>query len=1713
MIHIKGARQNNLKRITLSIPTGNIIAITGVSGSGKSSFAIDTLYAEGQRRYIETFSPYTRQFLERISRPDVERIENIPPSVAIGRKFPAKTGRSTVATASGISDYLKLLFPRISELHCERCGRKVEKESAFSVWEKIKKYEGKRAIICFSAFLDEKKKKELISKGFTRAYMDGETADIERLHGEAYIVVDRLRISSEKKERIIDSVEQAFRFGDTVCLFIEDKKLLFSKILLCPYCKIKYRNPFPALFSFNNPVGACKRCNGFGRIIDIDLGLVIDEDLSIKDGAIRIWRGKEEFFDLLYFCKEKGIPVDVPFRKLDEEHRRLIIDGTDGFYGIRGYFRWLEKKRYKLHVRVYLSRYRDYVLCPECGGKRFTKEALLYKINGLSIADIYGLSIDEAKEFFDSIKVSEKASLLILNEIRQRLSYLQKVGLGYLTLERQSKTLSAGELQRLSLTSALSSSLVDSLYIIDEPSFGLHPRDTERLIETIRRIRDMGNTVIVIEHDPQIIKSSDLILDLGPGAGENGGRIVYFGPFDGIKEGLTADYLKGKKSIPVPEKRRKPKDFLYIRGAGEHNLKDINVRIPLHLFVCITGVSGSGKSTLAEEIIYKGIKWIKGEKVGKPGRFKEIIGAEKISDVILVDQSPIGKTPRGNILTYTKAMDTIRKIFSETDSAKKKGLSPSYFSFNVPGGRCETCKGEGFERIEMQFLPDIFVRCPDCKGKRYKDEVLEIRYKGKSIVDVFDMTVDDAIRFFSDNQDVIKRLSPLSEIGLGYLRLGQPINTLSGGEAQRLKLSRFLSEAKKDVLLIVDEPTEGLHPDDIKKLIDVFHRLVDSGISLIVIEHNLDVIKNADWIIDLGPEGGKYGGEVVAEGEPEDIMKVEKSYTGRYLKSYIEGKKEPIRKEKKTLPPFIFIKGARENNLKNIDLAIPRKKLVVITGVSGSGKSSLVYDVIFSEGQRRYLECLSPYIRQYIKKVERADVDYITGIPPTVAIEQRISQEGKRSTVGTITEIYHFLRLLFSKIGKAFCPRCGKELKRMNEEEIIRDVIEKYREKEAIILVPKVLRRKGIFREIFEKAKKKGIRNARIDGKILEIKENIFLERYKEHTVELVFGKTPCTKKLLSEAINEGDGTIIILDGNEEKIFSKDGICPQCKEGFGEIDPLLFSFNTKHGACEMCDGFGEIDGDVCPECHGSRLNRKALSVKIHGYSIWDMTRIPAKDLFSLLRSIPFSEREKKIAEPILKEIFSRLSFMERLGISYLSLSRSADSLSGGEAQRVRFSAQLGSNLSGVCYILDEPTIGLHPRDTEKLIDALKMLRDKGNSVIVVEHDEDVIKSADYVIEIGPGAGKDGGRVVAKGTVEQIKKAKDSVTGKFLCCKHKITSRLRPYKERPKLKVIGAYEHNLKGIDVEFPLNTLICVTGVSGSGKSSLIKDVLYEGMKQLLSGKKISVKCRSIEGWHHIKRVSQVDHRPIGKTPRSIPASYIGIYDQIRRLFSATEDAKKKGYTASRFSFNREEGRCKMCKGFGYIKVSMSFLPDVYVRCEMCEGKRFESETLSVKYKGKDISEVLEMTFDEARDFFSSIPELKSIISLVCDIGLGYLKLGQPSHTLSGGEAQRIKLVREIAINSKDTLYILDEPTTGLHVSDIRKLTDILQRIVDMGNTVIVIEHNLELIKEADYIIDLGPEEAERGGLVVAKGSPYEILEADTYTAKALRDYLRTYS
>lgn len=1753
-IRIIGAKQNNLKDLVLDLPRDQLIAITGVSGSGKSSLALDTLYAEGQRRYVETFSPYARQFLDRLDRPRVEAIIGIPPAIAIEQGNRIRSSRSTVGTVTELADHLKLLYARAGVLHCQQCGRSVGEDTPETIWSSLSSIPDQTSVLITFPLNRDKRTTEEVRRylwrhGFRRLWHQERIVhlDEESTPAEDYleVLVDRTVWSPENRKRVLDSLEQAFHFGDgkLAVIFPPNERHLFSATNHCAFCDISYPSASPYLFSFNSPLGACKICRGFGRVIDVDLDLVIpDKSLSLEEGAIKPWgTTRMEYYDLMDFCDLVGIPTDVPYMTLSPAQQEAVIEESDEFYGVRGFFNWLETKTYKMHVRVFLSRYRAYNTCSACGGSRFKSHTLLYRVGDMNIAEVNRMPIVRALDFFREVAETLKtdpASSLVCGEIIARLTYLSEVGLGYLSLDRSSRSLSGGEVQRVHLTRALGSPLVNTLYVLDEPSVGLHPRDNQRLVNILRALTRQRNTVVVVEHDPEIIRASDYLVDLGPGAGEQGGEAVFVGPSKNVSSAnnsRTASYLTGRSRPSRPTKRRKPSSNYWLRllGIKAHNLQNLDVDVPLGLMVAVTGVSGSGKSTLVEEVLYRNWLRTKGLATETPGHCRDIRGWGHIDDVVFVDQQPIGRSPRANLLTYTGALTPIRELFARTELARLRNYTPGHFSFNAPGGRCEACAGQGFERVEMQFLADLFLECAVCKGRRFREEILEISYRGFSIGQVMDLTLNEALDLFADEPRITRALSSLRDVGLDYLRLGQPISTLSGGESQRLKLARSLRlNGQRNTLIILDEPTTGLHADDIRLLVKTLNQLVDSGSTVLVVEHNLDVVQSADYVIDLGPEGGDEGGQLVATGTPEELTKYEASHTGRFLTRYWEGTEQAIPISRLQKSPddngTIKICGAREHNLRNLTLDLPREQLVVITGVSGSGKSTLAFNVLFAEGQRRYLDSLSTFARQYLPVLDRPEAEEISGVPPTVAIDQRSSQMGPRSTVATITEIYHYLRLLFSKVGEPHCPTCGQAISAMSPEEITRDLRQQFKGKPLLLFAPKVMGRKGFHRQVLDRAVVQGYEQVRIDGQIRSLDPMPKLTRFQEHDVEIVIRKWKRFSKKdeieLAQAVDEalavGDGQLIAWGGDREEVFySRRLTCGRCHRGMPSLDPRLFSFNSRHGFCKSCEGIGRrknsLDGLICSVCKGARLNEIALSVKIEGMNIWEVCARSVSSARTLFGSWQFSGREADIARPLLDEMLNRLHFLEQVGLEYLHLDRSADTLSGGEAQRIRLAAQMGSNLRGVCYILDEPTIGLHPRDNEKLLQTLTDLKQKGNSIVVVEHDEETIRRADHLVDLGPGAGRNGGRLVASGTLVDLQKTPQSVTGSYFNGdgRRRLTSQERMPDAGNWLKLRGAKARNLKNIDVSVPLGTFTCVTGVSGSGKSTLVEETLYKALATKLHSSELQPGVhQELAGWKHLDRVMEVDHSPIGRTPRSVPATYVGVYNDIRRLFALTPEARARGYGPGRFSFNVATGRCETCKGQGQVRVEMAFLPDVYVRCEQCSGHRYNSETLAVRYKGKNIAEVLEMTLEEAADFFEAVGKIYRSLQLLVDLGLGYLSMGQPSPTLSGGEAQRLKLANELAKNHRArTLYILDEPTTGLHIADVERLVAVLQALVERGHTLVVIEHNLELIKAADHIIDLGPEGGDSGGEVVACGSPRELLSQTerSYTARYLKAYL----
>jgi len=2018
-IRLRGVRQNNLQGFDLDLPLGKYIVVTGLSGAGKSSLVFDTLHAEGQRRYVETFSAYTRQFLELLPKPRVDSIENIRPSIAIQQTNTVKTSRSTVGTMTELTDFFKVWFSQVAECFDPETGEKVEDDNPQTIWRKVQSaLPESTALVVFRVTRPANLKWEeimagLAAQGYTRALIS--TGDQEYRaekiaalspQPDILVVQDRVTVSAETRGRVIEAVEAAMHFGHgEVFIFRETSAGRFaesghySRGLHSPETGRVFRQPTPALFSFNSPLGACPLCRGFGRTIDVDYRLAIpDHSLSLDDGAIKPWEGEiygESKRDLYVYAKRLKIPTNVPFVSLTPGQKDFIVNGDPDYgkpgkswphawYGLKGFFRYFESKTYKMHVRVFLSRYRAYNRCPSCGGARLQPEALCWKWRNRTLPGLYQLPVTDLLDLVEGARESTRlpgrgethSADLAYDSIVTRLRYLQQVGLGYLTLDRASRTLSGGEVERVNLTACLGTSLVDTLFVLDEPSVGLHPRDIDRLIGIIRSLTGAGNTVIVVEHDEAMIRAADHVIEVGPEPGRQGGRIVFQGSVEALLRSpasITGAYLSGRRRVEPPEFRRPvsgaldriaPRDaealtsapWLRFTDVSKHNLRNLSFRVPLRRLVCLSGVSGSGKSTLLDNVIFQGLLARRHQMPEDPASIGEIHSDLEFSEIVLVDQSPVSRTPRSNPALYSEAWERIRDLYAATPAAQEAGYTASSFSFNSGDGRCDHCQGLGYERIEMQFLSDVFVPCAVCEGRRFKPEVLAITWNGRSVADLLNTTIDDALPLFAAHPDIQRRLGALAGVGLGYLTLGQPLNTLSGGEAQRLKLVRYLGTLTSDetpnskfqtpkneatgiprpesksqnsklqtqnskpktqnpefrtlnpeprtqnpeprtlnpeprtlnpepapqpssgALLLLDEPTTGMHKHDVKRLLAVLQSLVDRGHSVIVIEHNLDVLLAADWIIEVGPDAGVDGGRIVAEGTPEEVARTGTA-TSPFLRAALafcnvlrdkaagaaglpsDGAETgvcPVERMVAEDPlgatigrtkeghAEISVIGARENNLKNLSVTIPHHQMTVVTGVSGSGKSTLAFDIVFAEGQRRFMESMSPYARQFVEQLPRPAIDRLTGIPPTVAIEQRITRGSRKSTVATITEVAQYLRLLYARLGVQHHPESDRPVTPLSPAQLrllLARVLAgpKARRSRHLYLCSPVIRgRKGHHQPITTWIASQGYELMRVDGRLVRVADFQKLDRYKEHDIEVVVcdlkggaGAPPKAKsskletvssrpnanslklgsaEALGRALQIGKGACFLLssEGVVLSWFSTTRTDRVTGESFPELDPKHFSFNSPKGWCPVCRGHGRVydwmlkpeededlppeiadlarggdgegGGTPCPACHGERLNRVSRAVKL-GFrtgpplSLPALLHLPPAGLLARLRRLDLDARGRAVTMDIVPQIEERLKFLDHVGLGYLSLERPTQTLSGGEAQRIRLAAQLASNLSGVLYVLDEPSIGLHARDNERLIGTLEALRDKGNTLLVVEHDDVMMERADRIIDLGPGAGTHGGELVANDTPANIKRDRLSLTGLYLGrgLPHPMRGAYReipnskfqtpnlplethnpeprtlnpePNTQNPKpktqnqkpaageawLTLSGARHRNLRNVDLRIPHGRLIMVCGPSGAGKSTLFGDLLRPAVacaikhrKSRLSGREFArlggffgepsaagppgsatnqadrspPAFADLQGAAGFKSVIEVDQAPIGKTPRSTPATYLGIFDLIRQFFASLPDAKIRGYTASRFSFNTAGGRCETCQGAGRIRLEMAFMPDTYLPCDGCSGLRYGPDLAEITWKGKNVGQVLQLTFEEAAGFFSFHARLGEVCRLMCDCGLGYLTLGQISPTLSGGEAQRLKLVSELARGLQTftersrgvqprNLYLLEEPTIGLHLSDCEKLIGVLHRLVDQGHTVVVIEHHLDLLAEADYIVELGPGGGPEGGKILYQGA-----------------------
>jgi len=1977
-IVIKGAREHNLRDVSLVLPRNQLICLTGVSGSGKSSLAFDTLFAEGQRRYVESLSSFARQFLGQMPKPDVDAIDGLSPSISISQKTSGQNPRSTVGTITEIYDFLRVLYARVGQGHCPGCNRPITAQTQEQIIGRILQLPQGTAVSILAPLIRGQKGEHrdlfenLLKQGFARARVDGQVVSLtdrlaldRQMRHNIEVVVDRLKISANVRTRLAEAVEVALKLGDgnliaavqggsdalpaldlpadAVAQQTDSLDIQLSAHYACTHCNRSFEPPSPQLFSFNSPQGMCPSCDGLGEVFTFDPELLVTRpDLSFQQGCFEIigkwremgrWRrhifqGVAETIERLDDL-EPGHLLETAWEDLEPKYRQMLLYGTGDLhitfswssggsshkYGGRweGIINELRNKHRnatsKLQRRQF-EKYMQVVRCGECGGSRLNSQARAVTLTtehpkfaeqaSLTLPQVCSLAVSDAADFFAQLQLNATGQAIAaeaLKEVRGRLGFLMNVGLDYLSLDRTAPSLSGGESQRIRLAGQIGCGLVGVLYILDEPSIGLHPRDNTRLIDTLTQLRDMGNTVVVVEHDEETMRASDHLIDFGPGPGVRGGEVVAAGNLENVVKSprsLTGKFLSGEDKIEVPARRRTPgEQWLRIVNARQNNLKNVTVELPLGTFICVTGVSGSGKSSLVNDVLSEALWRDLNGGEGHPGEHDRIEGMDFLDKLIAIDQSPIGRTPRSNPATYIKVFDEIRKLYMQLPEAKARGYREGRFSFNVKGGRCEACEGNGSNKLEMDFLADVWVTCPVCEGHRFNRETLQIRFKGKSIAEVLEMDVQQALEHFENVPKVREKLQTLHDVGLDYLKLGQASPTLSGGEAQRVKLARELTKRSTGkTLYLLDEPTTGLHFADVKLLLKVLHNFVEAGNTVLVVEHNLDVIKTADWIIDMGPEGGAAGGEVLVAGTPEDVAACPRSHTGRALAEVLGTKPaQPVkastngksagngratnganRIERIT---SIKVRGARQHNLKDVDVEVPRDQMTVLCGPSGSGKTSLAMDTIYAEGQRRYVESLSSYARQFVSQVSKPQFEHIEGLSPAIAIEQKNLGSTPRSTVGTVTEIYDYLRILFARLGTPYCPDCDLPIGTQTVDEIVDKLMALEEGTRLYLMAPLEVQVGEKYETHWDDLRSRGYQRIRVNGQTYSLDDPPKIDRRRKHEVDVVIDRIVIRAESrgriadsVEGALSLGQGVLRVataLDDVAEakwpvQTHSQHLACDHCGRSFEPLTPHHFSFNSPLGWCESCEGLGVqtganpaalihdprmslaegavalwpdvqlplfqvmleafcehtgipadkpfeslsakqrriimhglgeewidvypsgrgkrtaplfrfqykglypaleeasklsprlrsrlehlVDEVECATCGGSRLREDAAAYRFQTKTLDDVCRTPLGMLLEQVNSWQLGEREQKIAGELVREITNRLTFLVDVGLDYLTLGRPGPTLSGGEAQRIRLASQVGSGLTGVLYVLDEPTIGLHPRDNGRLIRALNRLRDLGNTLLIVEHDKEVIAGADQLLDFGPGAGRHGGTVVAKGTPAQVAKRKTSVTGPYLsggksigipinrrmpsliaapveadpaATKGKATAKrgkkkatrkaaaeaAPPLREAPRrldfdaLRILGARHHNLRGIDVEIPLGALVAVTGVSGSGKSSLIDDILYRALsKRLHRASTFPGAHDALKGVNKINKVIRVDQQPLGNTPTSNPATYTGAFELIRELYAQLPDARVRGYTARRFSFNVPGGRCDKCEGAGQLRIEMHFLPDVWVTCDVCDGKRYNAETLAVRYKGRSIADVLEMPIGEAVKLFSNIPKIRRILQVLCDVGLDYLTLGQSAPTLSGGEAQRVKLAAELARpDTGRTIYLLDEPTTGLHFDDLAKLLDVLNRLVDLGNTVVVIEHNLDVIKTADWVIDMGPEAGDGGGQLVVAGTPEDVVE-----------------
>lgn len=1859
-IILKKVKVHNLKNIDLTLPTNQLIVFTGVSGSGKSSLAFDTIYVEGQRRYIESLSHQARRFLGDLPKPEAESISGIAPTIAIEQKTAGKTPRSTVGTMTGIYDFLRVLYSKIAIPHCPVSKEPVAVQSREKIIAKVQSEKDDKKLY-FLAPIAKGKKGEfteefanLQSKGFMRVRIDGViteiTPEISLSADSAHdidVVIDRVKGS--EKTRIAEAVILSLEIGNgyfSVYNPDSEEEIAYSQFAYSQKSNLSYQALQPTDFSFNHPEGMCPSCQGLGTSFEFDLTKIINPNLSIAENCCEIAPSYETVrYGNIYNNLAKIYKFDIndPWKKLSDSAKHVFLYGTEKKWtkmifvhpekgsSWQEFVQWrgvLQEAKDRLNAaksdlyRKKLSALMIEGSCSSCLGARIKPYPAEAQIQGKKIHEITNLPLEDCFEFFQNLKLTDLEKIIaeeLLKEIKTRLQFLLNVGLSYLSLDRISPTLSGGESQRVRLASQIGAGLVGAVYVLDEPSIGLHPSDHHKLIHTMIELKKQGNTVIVVEHDADTIRAADTIVEVGPGAGKRGGEILAIGSLDEIlknPKSITAQYLLSEEKITKSLKKKKlSNEKITIVGACHHNLKNVTVDIPLNGLICVTGVSGSGKSSLISDILYPALSNHLHNAGLNVGKHQKIEGIKFIDKVISVDQSPIGRTPRSNPATYIKLFDEIRDLYSELPESRMKGLNVGHFSFNVKDGSCAYCSGLGQVKIDMDFMEDVWVECPQCKGQRFDSEILSIKFKGKNIHEVLLMDVETALDFFGSIPSIAKKLKLLSQVGLDYLSIGQPSTTLSGGEAQRIKLAKELVRPQTGkTLYILDEPTTGLHFQDVQRLIQVLQKLVDQGNTVCVIEHNLDLIKVSDHIIDLGPGAGIHGGEIIGTGAPDKIAKLS-TPTGLSIANKL-GKIEKKHTENTKVIEKIVVKNAHQNNLKNIDLEIPRNAICVFSGPSGSGKSSLAFDTLYAEGQRRYTETLSSYARTLVKPLPKPKADKIEGLSPSIALEQKTGGLNPRSTIGTVTEIYDFLRLLYAHKGIAHDPETLEEIKKIDAEFVVSKLLETCESEKVQILAPLKLEKKESFSDFCSRLNREGFLRIRLNGKFFELDEEIPFEEWKKNDIHLVIDRLVVEKKnqmRLLEAIKKAtefaNKIVIVALQSKDLFYNLSFAVESSGKSFPAILPQTFSFNHDSGMCLECQGLGitygahiqqirslydysildvldfvwkdfaskeaieiackyfqsqKIDSfcpledlptahldvffkggpealvdkknklilswngletqiarlvkagkteikdvllplmtaSTCPSCKGSRLNPLANHVTINGKSIHEFCSLTLTDAKNFMATLVLDQDE--FLSEVLDKIKKHLDFLISLGLQYLNLNRSAPTLSGGELQRIRLARQLGSGLTSCLYILDEPTIGLHPYDSALLNQALQNLKNLGNTLVLVEHDPLTVSIADYIVDFGPKSGKYGGQIIAQGTYKEILSDENSLTGQYLSGKKSVPIAEKKRKLNFGVWIDNANLHNLKNISCKIPLGAITCLTGVSGSGKSTLMRHLLKPAIEKSLNTYK---KLQTIEylgtkfkGLDAFDKMICIDQSPIGQTSRADVSTYSEIQPLIRLLFSGLPLAKSKGLSGAHFSPNHKRGMCKTCFGMGYKTIDLQFLPSAIVTCESCKGNRLNPLSLEIKYKEKSFGDVLKLSILEALDFFSAIPRIVKRLKLLQDVGLSYLHLNQEVNTLSGGEAQRLRLSRELSKrDTGKTLYLIDEPTVGLHASDVELLLPIFHKLADKKNTLIIIEHNVDIIKNADYIIDLGPDAGPLGGYIVAEGTVEAVKKVKT--------------